>query len=129
MGAELEGPEESTTHKNLCGGRNNLLLFHLRCLTYCSLQIEAEFPQLRRFQNNWATEFLAKEAFNAHKTYLNCKDRGSSYRGKLKRAVKRMRAEAKEAKDADGGEHSGSDDGQGSGDGDQDQDSLPVMED
>ncbi|KAF8871342.1 hypothetical protein BD779DRAFT_1478287 [Infundibulicybe gibba] len=50
--------------------------------------IEDDLPVLRRFQNSWATEYLAKNSFNGHKTYERCKDDGSRYRGKVKRIYK-----------------------------------------
>ncbi|KAL0563561.1 hypothetical protein V5O48_018504 [Marasmius crinis-equi] len=36
--------------------------------------VDKAFPPMRRFENQWATEFLAKEYFASHKTYDKCAD-------------------------------------------------------
>lgn len=49
------------------------------------LQIEEAEPVLRCFQNNWATEWLARETFKAHKSYDVTKAWSNTYRGKKRR--------------------------------------------
>lgn len=44
------------------------------------VQIEEAVPGLRRFQNNWGTEYLLKASYSGRKTYRSCKDRPGSYR-------------------------------------------------
>jgi hypothetical protein len=53
------------------------VIFKLGSLTDVSLsvQIEAKVPELRLFQNGWATEFLVKEIFHGHKCYSSRKGR------------------------------------------------------
>lgn len=46
------------------------------------LQVEEVIPSLRRFKNQWAVEYLAKEVFGGRKSYRSCKDVATTYRGK-----------------------------------------------
>ncbi|KAL0571932.1 hypothetical protein V5O48_010033 [Marasmius crinis-equi] len=39
-------------------------------------------PKLKRFKNQWATEFLAKDYFKSHKTYKKCANNPNTYCGR-----------------------------------------------
>ena len=40
-----------------------------------SVQVEEKLPMLKRFRNSWAAEYIVKDVFNGHKSYLSRKKR------------------------------------------------------
>ncbi|KAL0063866.1 hypothetical protein AAF712_009219 [Marasmius tenuissimus] len=48
--------------------------------------VDEAVPAMRRFKNQWATELLARDYFSGHKTYENCVDNPTTYRGRARSA-------------------------------------------
>ncbi|KAJ7131014.1 hypothetical protein C8R44DRAFT_849985 [Mycena epipterygia] len=56
---------------------------------YAYNAIEDDFPELRRFEGQWAVNRIAKDVWDNRKTYINCIDNPSTYIGR--RAAQRQR--------------------------------------
>ncbi|KAJ7071747.1 hypothetical protein B0H15DRAFT_957595 [Mycena belliarum] len=56
---------------------------------YAYNAIEDDFPELRRFEGQWAVNRIAKDVWDNRKTYINCVDNPSTYIGR--RAAQRQR--------------------------------------
>ncbi|KAK1229009.1 hypothetical protein PQX77_007936 [Marasmius sp. AFHP31] len=50
------------------------------------IRVDEAAPLMRRFKNQWGTEFLAREFFSTHKTYKNCANNPSPYCGRIHEA-------------------------------------------
>jgi len=55
---------------------------------YAYNAIEADFPELRRFEGQWAVNRIAKDVWDNRKTYINCINNPSTYIGR--RAAQRQ---------------------------------------
>ncbi|KAF8173006.1 hypothetical protein K438DRAFT_1847436 [Mycena galopus ATCC 62051] len=51
-------------------------------LGYAFNAIEDDFPELRRFEGQWAVNRITKDVWDNHKTYINCADNPSTYIGR-----------------------------------------------
>ncbi|KAF8125904.1 hypothetical protein K438DRAFT_1790832 [Mycena galopus ATCC 62051] len=51
-------------------------------LGYAFNAIEDDFPELRRFNGQWAVNRIAKDVWDNHKTYMHCVDQPSTYIGR-----------------------------------------------
>ena len=72
LGPHVQGTAAAKALHALCRGEPLRLPKQRYSL---SVQVEAKIPELKRFQNGWATEFLVKEIFQAHKCYSSRKRR------------------------------------------------------
>lgn len=87
VGLEWDLPWKEQKNIKLARMYNSVRLLYLTLYITSHLfsQVEEAFPSLRRFRNQWAVAYLAREAFVGHKSYGICKKRPCSYRGKLDR--------------------------------------------
>ncbi|KAJ6462971.1 hypothetical protein C8R45DRAFT_1013372 [Mycena sanguinolenta] len=59
-------------------------------LGYAFNAVEDDFPELRRFEGQWAVNRIAKDVWDNRKTYIHCADKPSTYIGR--RAAQRRAA-------------------------------------
>ncbi|KAF7300833.1 hypothetical protein MKEN_01309200 [Mycena kentingensis (nom. inval.)] len=57
--------------------------------------VKDDFPELRRFNGNWAFQRLAQAYFSGSKSYRNCVDNPSTYRGRLASARRNGQASSR----------------------------------